>query len=79
MSETPKAAEATAATAATPVAAIPADKVQLTLLLVSGKRQTFLFDPKDTIEAVKTNVLANWPKGEIGLDGFLGFLLWWTS
>jgi len=39
------------------------DKVKLTLLLVSGKRHTFVFDPFDTITVVKSRVFNNWPKG----------------
>ncbi|CAG8758413.1 10111_t:CDS:1, partial [Funneliformis caledonium] len=38
------------------------DKVNLTLLLVSGKRHTFVFDPNDTITVVKSRVFNNWPK-----------------
>ncbi|CAJ0879407.1 7186_t:CDS:2, partial [Entrophospora sp. SA101] len=38
------------------------DKVSLTLLLVSGKRHTFSFDPNDTILTVKQKVFSNWPK-----------------
>ncbi|RIA85286.1 ubiquitin-related domain-containing protein [Glomus cerebriforme] len=38
------------------------DKVKLTLLLVSGKRHTFSFDPTDTITVVKSRVFNNWPK-----------------
>jgi hypothetical protein len=39
------------------------DKVKLTLLLVSGKRHTFAFDPTDTITVVKSRIFNNWPKG----------------
>src|SRR6266542_454482 len=39
------------------------DKVNLTLLLVSGKRHTFTFDPTDTITVVKSRVFNNWPIG----------------
>jgi len=38
------------------------DKVNLTLLLVSGKRHTFAFDPTDTITVVKSRVFNNWPR-----------------
>jgi len=38
------------------------DKVKLTLLLVSGKRHTFAFDPTDTITVVKSRIFNNWPK-----------------
>ncbi|KAG5461807.1 MAG: hypothetical protein BJ554DRAFT_5944, partial [Olpidium bornovanus] len=46
-------------------AGVPGDKVQLTVLLVSGKRHPFLFNPKDTIEQVKAHVAANWPTGAL--------------
>src|SRR5436190_20688964 len=36
------------------------DKVKLTLLLVSGKRHTFSFDPTDTITVVKSRIFNNW-------------------
>eukprot|EP00123_Amoebidium_parasiticum_P020890 comp58222_c0_seq1/m.47823 comp58222_c0_seq1/g.47823 ORF comp58222_c0_seq1/g.47823 comp58222_c0_seq1/m.47823 type:complete len:129 (-) comp58222_c0_seq1:678-1064(-) len=41
---------------------VPADKVQLRLLLASGKRADFLFDPTETFGNVKAYVLANWPE-----------------
>jgi hypothetical protein len=47
------------------------DKVNLTLLLVSGKRHTFSFDPTDTITVVKSRVFNNWPKGNNWVDLFI--------
>ncbi|CAG8600423.1 4482_t:CDS:2 [Ambispora leptoticha] len=37
-------------------------EVRLTLLLVSGKRHTFEFEPNDTIGNVKKRVFEEWPK-----------------
>jgi len=41
---------------------VPADKVNLTLLLASGGRKTFTFDPNDTVSKVKGWIYDNWPK-----------------
>ncbi|ORZ22448.1 ubiquitin-2 like Rad60 SUMO-like-domain-containing protein [Absidia repens] len=41
---------------------IPLDKARLTMLLVSGKRQVFDFDPSTTIDAVKSYILEHWPQ-----------------
>ncbi|CAO3649595.1 unnamed protein product [Cunninghamella echinulata] len=41
---------------------IPYDKTKLTLLLVSGERHTFDFDPSTTIEDVKLLVYNQWPE-----------------
>ncbi len=46
------------------------NKVNLTLLLVSGKRHTFAFDPNDTITVVKSRVFNNWPRGNSWVDLF---------
>ncbi|KAL0077711.1 ubiquitin-2 like Rad60 SUMO-like-domain-containing protein [Phycomyces blakesleeanus] len=42
---------------------IQSDKVYLTLLLVSGSRHTFSFEPTNTILQVKAHVLEHWPQG----------------
>ncbi|KAG0358312.1 ubiquitin-related domain-containing protein [Gamsiella multidivaricata] len=57
MADTPSSTPATAA-----AATVDADKVALTLLLVSGSRTTFTFQPTDTIEVVKSKVFESWPK-----------------
>ncbi|CAO3595640.1 unnamed protein product [Absidia cylindrospora] len=44
---------------------IPLDKSQLTMLLVSGKRRVFDFEPSTTVDAVKTYILENWPQGKV--------------
>ncbi|KAF7730844.1 Ubiquitin-like protein 3 [Apophysomyces ossiformis] len=41
---------------------VPADKVHLTMLLVSGNRYTFEFDPSATIAQVKQLVHDQWPQ-----------------
>ncbi|KAG0180059.1 Vacuolar-sorting protein SNF7 [Apophysomyces sp. BC1021] len=41
---------------------IPTDKVHLTMLLVSGNRYTFEFDPSTTIAQVKQYVHDQWPQ-----------------
>ncbi|KAI8342458.1 ubiquitin-related domain-containing protein [Chlamydoabsidia padenii] len=41
---------------------IPLDKCRLTLLLVSGKRQSFEFDPHTMIDTVKTFIMNHWPQ-----------------
>ncbi|ORZ22016.1 ubiquitin-2 like Rad60 SUMO-like-domain-containing protein [Absidia repens] len=41
---------------------IPLDKSRLTMLLVSGKRRVFDFEPSTTVDAVKTYILDNWPQ-----------------
>ncbi|CAG8445884.1 3470_t:CDS:2 [Cetraspora pellucida] len=38
------------------------NKINLTLLLVSGKRQTFFFDPSYTVSMVKKQVFNDWPE-----------------
>ncbi|CAO3607540.1 unnamed protein product [Cunninghamella blakesleeana] len=41
---------------------IPIDKIRVTLLLVSGQRHTFDFNPSTTIEDVKMLVYNQWPE-----------------
>lgn len=41
---------------------VPADKVNLTLLLASGGRKTFTFEQNDTVSKVKEWIYENWPK-----------------
>lgn len=43
--------------------AIPADKVNLRLLLVSGKKSDLLVNASDLIDSVCNNIFSNWPKG----------------
>lgn len=43
---------------------IPLDMSRLTMLLVSGKRQVFDFDPSTTVDVVKTYILNHWPQGK---------------
>ncbi|CAG8537534.1 14196_t:CDS:2 [Dentiscutata erythropus] len=38
------------------------DKISLTLLLVSGKRHTFFFDPSYTVAMVKKQIFNEWPE-----------------
>ncbi|KAF0396574.1 ubiquitin-like protein 3 [Gigaspora margarita] len=38
------------------------NKISLTLLLVSGKRHTFIFDPSYTVAMVKKQVFNDWPE-----------------
>ncbi|KAH6564923.1 hypothetical protein BASA50_010310 [Batrachochytrium salamandrivorans] len=45
---------------------IPADKVNLRLLLVSGKKSDFLFAATDTIDAVCAHIALNWPADWVG-------------
>ncbi|KAI8081707.1 ubiquitin-related domain-containing protein [Halteromyces radiatus] len=41
---------------------IPSDKTRLTMLLVSGKRNVFDFDPSATVDTVKSYILDHWPQ-----------------
>ncbi|SAM09149.1 hypothetical protein [Absidia glauca] len=41
---------------------VPLDKCRLTLLLVSGKRHSFDFDPYTTVDTVKTFIMEHWPQ-----------------
>lgn len=43
---------------------VPLDKCRLTLLLVSGKRQSFDFDPYTTVDTVKSFIMEHWPQGK---------------
>ncbi|GJJ68817.1 hypothetical protein EMPS_01163 [Entomortierella parvispora] len=52
----------TATTGAAPSATLDADKVALTLLLVSGSRTTFSFPATETIESIKAKVFESWPR-----------------
>jgi hypothetical protein len=45
------------------LAVVPKDKVGLRLLLSNGKKADFLFQPTDTVAAVKQSVFEQWPKG----------------
>ncbi|KAJ3154073.1 Ubiquitin-like protein 3 [Geranomyces michiganensis] len=40
---------------------IPADKVNVRFLLVSGKRSDLLCDPSDTVDEVRAKIYAAWP------------------
>ncbi|KAJ1565115.1 hypothetical protein HK405_013126 [Cladochytrium tenue] len=42
--------------------AVPADKVNLRLLLVSGKKADVLVAPTDRVETVKEKIFGDWPK-----------------
>ncbi|KAJ3284714.1 hypothetical protein HDU76_008251, partial [Blyttiomyces sp. JEL0837] len=41
---------------------VPEDKVNLRLLLVSGKKSDLLVNPSDTIDTVKQKIVDTWPK-----------------
>ncbi|KAL7754093.1 hypothetical protein RI367_000073 [Sorochytrium milnesiophthora] len=42
---------------------VPPGKIGLSFLLVSGERKdNMLFDPKDTVDAVRKSVFDDWPK-----------------
>ncbi|KAI9271704.1 ubiquitin-2 like Rad60 SUMO-like-domain-containing protein [Phascolomyces articulosus] len=41
---------------------LPLDRVHLTLLLVSGNRHTFEFNPLSTVSQVKKQVITEWPQ-----------------
>lgn len=45
---------------------VPADKVNLRFLLVSGKRTDLLFDANETVDGVKTKIFEAWPRGLFG-------------
>uniref|UniRef100_V5I0N1 Putative ubiquitin-like protein 3-like isoform 2 apis mellifera n=1 Tax=Ixodes ricinus TaxID=34613 RepID=V5I0N1_IXORI len=40
---------------------IPADKINLRLILVSGKTKEFLFSPNDSAAEIAQHVFDNWP------------------
>lgn len=42
---------------------VPLDVVRLTLLLISGDRHVFEFDPSTKVLDVKKHLLSNWPQG----------------
>lgn len=41
---------------------IPPDKINLRLILVSGKTRDFLFDPHDSASDIAQHVFNNWPR-----------------
>ncbi|XP_032886555.1 ubiquitin-like protein 3 [Amblyraja radiata] len=45
------------------MSAAPIDKVNLRLILVSGKTQEFLFSPNDSASDIAKHVYENWPVG----------------
>jgi hypothetical protein len=47
-----------------PRPAIPEDKINLRLILVSGKTKDFLFRPNDSAEEIAQFVFENWPVGK---------------
>ena len=47
-----------------PRPAIPEDKVNLRLILVSGKTKDYLFKPTDSAGEIAQYVFDNWPIGE---------------
>ncbi|KNE55734.1 hypothetical protein AMAG_01611 [Allomyces macrogynus ATCC 38327] len=58
----PKDGAAPAAPAAGADAPVPANKVALTFLLVSGARSDkWVFDPTNTLDQVRARLLAEWP------------------
>ncbi|CAD6236180.1 GSCOCG00008089001-RA-CDS [Cotesia congregata] len=42
---------------------IPSDKINLRLILVSGKTKEFLFSPNDSAGDIAHHVFENWPEG----------------
>jgi len=51
---------------------IPSDKINLRLILVSGKTKEFLFSPNDSAGDIAQHVFDSWPEGNvfIPLDSF---------
>ncbi len=47
-----------------PRAAVPDDKVNLRLILVSGKTKDFLFRPNESAGEIAQYVFDNWPVGK---------------
>lgn len=43
---------------------IPKDKVRLDVLLVTGQRHFFDFEPNASAKAVREHIWSNWPEGE---------------
>uniref|UniRef100_A0A1I8GZT6 Rad60-SLD_2 domain-containing protein n=1 Tax=Macrostomum lignano TaxID=282301 RepID=A0A1I8GZT6_9PLAT len=43
---------------------VPAERVNLRLLLVTGETHNFLFNPDDCAEEITEFVYNNWPEGE---------------
>lgn len=43
---------------------IPPDKINLRLILVSGKTRDFLFDPHDSASDIAQHVFDHWPRGK---------------
>ncbi|PAA94380.1 hypothetical protein BOX15_Mlig006196g1 [Macrostomum lignano] len=46
-----------------PMPLVPADRVNLRLLLVSGEVHNFLFNPDDCAQEITDFVFHNWPEG----------------
>ncbi|CAG7717158.1 unnamed protein product [Allacma fusca] len=44
---------------------IPTDKINLRLILVSGKTKEFLFSPNDSAGDIAQHVFDSWPEGPI--------------
>lgn len=44
---------------------VPLDLVRLTLLLISGDRHVFEFEPSTKVLDVKKHLLSNWPQGSL--------------
>jgi Ubiquitin-2 like Rad60 SUMO-like len=48
-----------------PRPAVPEDKINLRLILVSGKTKDFLFRPNESAGEIAQFVFDNWPVGKI--------------
>ncbi len=48
-----------------PRSSIPEDKVNLRLILVSGKTKDYLFKPTDSAGDIAQYVFDNWPEGKM--------------
>jgi hypothetical protein len=46
---------------------VPADKINLRVLLTNGSKHDFLFTQTDTVSNIKTHIFQFWPKGLFGI------------
>lgn len=45
--------------------AIPADKINLRLLLSNGMKADFIFAPSESVAVIKQHIHTNWPAGTL--------------
>ena len=60
-----------------PRSSIPEDKINLRLIMVSGKTKDYLFKPSDSAGDIAQYIFDNWPEGKAWLFFFVKFCHKW--